>query len=58
MTCSKVGYETKSEAKKDGAMITRANRGRNHSKTGKKLAAYECRHCQKWHLTSAKQRKY
>ena len=55
--CQKVPYDSKQEAREDAREIKNghrhfsrtANRAR---KGGRKLRAYECNRCGKWHLTT------
>lgn len=57
-SCNKISYETKKLALKDAALI-RANSLRMKNTKMKKLSAYKCPRCSKYHLTSLKQkRKY
>lgn len=59
--CSKVPYPSRQEAAADALLIYRAQRrfSRNcKGGKGRKLRPYHCSHCQQWHLTSKKPRKY
>ena len=61
MTCQKVPYSTKKEAKKDIKIIKSQQKYRskkfcNHPKSGRKMYAYFCFFCQKWHLSSLRKR--
>jgi hypothetical protein len=54
--CAKVSYDSKASAKKDIVDIKihqkfRSKKFASCSKTGKKLRAYECLRCGKWHIT-------
>lgn len=54
--CSKVGYRSKSEAKKHARQVIfdrRLNSNRSRAqKDPKKLKPYLCPHCDRWHLTT------
>jgi hypothetical protein len=60
--CNKVAYPTRGQALDDAKLIGHARRRFNKRycaspKSGRKLRAYECRHCGGWHLTTQKKNK-
>lgn len=60
MACNKVSYETKTEALADikyqKAQNVYFSKRKASSRKDKKLRPYQCRNCNKWHLTSMKQK--
>lgn len=62
MTCQKIPYSTRQEALADAKFIKvqqkfKSKKYGNKKKCGMKLYAYECYFCDKWHLSTKKQRK-
>ena len=61
MTCNKNQYVSEEEAKTDAEFIIKSNRQGKHRIRTNKLHAYDCPHCEFWHLTGMspnKQRTY
>jgi hypothetical protein len=52
--CNKIGYKSKSEAKKEARLMSIQHRSRSKKSkmTSKKLRPYRCPNCKWWHLTS------